>query len=159
MNTICYLKESPFVKKFFGLVLTLAGLGIFIFSNFVFGAIFTFIGLNTLATEGAEINFIDKQYRTVKSVLGFRFGTWKPCPAFEYVSVFRTKENQTIRVITAEATLQSEVIVLNLFYDRNKHITFYKTDSISDAFKVADHFKLVFDIDILDATGEESHWL
>lgn len=159
MNNIIYLKESPFVKKFFGFALTLTGLGIFIFSNFVFGAVFTFIGLNTLSTEGAEINFIDKKYRTVKSVLGFHFGTWKPCPAFEYVSVFRTKENQTIRVITAEATLQSEVIVLNLFYNGNKHITFYKTDTIADAFKVAEHFKLVFDIDILDATGEESNWL
>jgi len=159
MNNIIYLKESPFIKKFFGFALTLAGLAIFIFSNFVFGSVFAFIGLNILSTEGAEINFIDKKYRTIKSVLGIHFGTWKPCPEFEYVSVFRTKENQTIRVITAEATLQSDVIVLNLFYNTNKHITFYKTDNVADAFKVADHFKLVFDIAILDATREESKWL
>lgn len=115
------------------------------------------IGLNT--KDGSEINLSVKQYRTIKSVFGITIGNWKPLPEFEYVSVFRTKENQTVRVVTAEATSSSEIILLNLFYNRNKHITFYKTDNKEDAFKVAEHFKLALDIDILDATENKKRWL
>ena len=125
----------------------------------VFGAIFGFIGLNLLSTEGTEINFIDKKYRILKSFLGIHMGTWKPCPAFEYVSVFKTTENKTVRVITAETTIGSDVILLNLFYQNNKYLTFYKTRDKEDALKVAHHFKLIFDIDILDATTNESKWV
>ena len=49
--------------------------------------------------------------------------------------------------------------MLNLFYGGNKKITFYKTDNKTDAFKVAEHFKLALDIDILDATESEKKWL
>lgn len=159
MNNIIYLKKVPFAKMFFGFVIMVAGIAVIMFSSVVFGAIFAFIGLNLLSTEGSEINFIQKKYRTIKSVLGIHFGKWNDCPKFEYVSVFKTKENQTIRVVTAEATMQSDVILLNLFYANNKYITFYKTDNKEDAFKVANHFKMVFDIDILDATQSESKWI
>lgn len=159
MDTIIYLKKVPFPKMFFGFVIMIAGLAAAILSSTILGTVFAFIGLNLLLTEGSEINFIDKKYRTIKSVLGIRFGTWKDCPKFEYVSVFKTKENQTIRVITVETTIQSDIILLNLFYANNKYITFYKTDNKKDAFKVANHFNLIFDVDILDATEKESKWV
>jgi hypothetical protein len=73
--------------------------------------------------------------------------------------LLKQKESQTIRVITAESTSQSEVILLNLFYKGNKHITFYKTHDKNDAFDVAEKFKTIFKIDILDATGSEKKWL
>ena len=158
-NNIIYLKKVPFPKMFFGFVIMLAGLVVMFSGNLVFGAIFAVIGLNLISTEGSEINFIDKKYRTIKSVLGIHFGTWKDCPKFEYVSVFKTKESNTIRVITAETTIQSDIILLNLFYANNKYITFYKTDDKEDAFKVANHFNLIFDIYILDATESESKWI
>jgi hypothetical protein len=159
MNNIIYLKKVASAKMFFGFVIMVAGIGILIFSNIIFGAIFAFIGLNLLSTEGSEINFIDKKYRTIKSVFGIHFGKWQDCPKFEYVSVFKTKENQTIRVVTAEATMQNDIILLNLFYQNNKYLTFYKTDNKEDAFKVANHFHMVFDVDILDATESESKWI
>jgi hypothetical protein len=158
-NNIIYLKKVPFPKMFFGFVIMVAGLGIFLFSNMIFGFIFAFIGLNLIATEGSEINFMDKKYRTLKSVFGVNFGKWQDCPKFEYLSVFKTKESQTVRVVTAEATMKSDIILLNLFYQNNKYITFYKTDDKEDAFKVANHFNMVFDIDILDATESESKWV
>ncbi|MFY8181481.1 MAG: hypothetical protein ACOVLG_06870 [Flavobacterium sp.] len=49
--------------------------------------------------------------------------------------------------------------MLNLFYNGNKHITFYKTHDKNDAFKVAEKFKLIFNIDVLDATESEKKWL
>lgn len=79
------------------------------------------------------------------------------CPEFEYVSVFKTNENRTVRVISAETKFQTEIIYVNLFYNRNKHLTFYKTRDKNEAFKVAKK-NLFFNIDILDATKNEKKW-
>jgi hypothetical protein len=159
MNTFIYLKETPLPKKILGFVLTLLGLYSLAYGFIMFGGIFLVIGLNLLSTEGVEINLENHTYRNLKSTLGFKFGKWQPCPEFEYVSVFRTKEGQTVRVVTAETTLQSEIFLLNLFYKGNKHITFYKTHDKQDAFDVAEKFKSIFNIDILDATESEKRWL
>ena len=158
MNII-YLKDIPPFKKVLGFVLSLFGLYAFIFLNIIFGAIFIVLGVNLLSTEGSEINLENKTFRNIKSFMGTHFGKWKACPEFEYISVFKTKESQTIRVVTAEATIKSDIILLNLFHSRNKHITFYKTQDKADAFKVAERFKDIFGIDILDATTSEKKWL
>ena len=113
-----------------------------------------------LLTEGTEINLESKTYRSIKSILGLHFGKWKPCPEFEYVSVFKTKEATAVSAYGAEiATFKNDVIMLNLFSKGNKHFTVYKTDDKTEAFKVAEHFKLALEIDILDATQKESVWL
>ncbi|WP_298121110.1 hypothetical protein [Flavobacterium sp.] len=158
MNKIIYLKEIPLFKKILGFGITILGL-LSLTTNIIFGGIFLVIGINFLITEGSEIDLDTTTYRSIKSLFGYHFGTWKPCPNFEYVSVFKTTENQTIRVITAETTLQNSIILLNLFYNGNKHITFYKTRDKNDAFKVAERFKTIFNIDILDATESEKKWL
>ena len=160
MNTIVYLKEVPFFKKLFGAVIGMAGIYVSITdSNIIFGLIALAIGINLVLTEGSEINLENKTYRTVKSVFGINFGKWQLCPEFEYVSVFKTKETQRVNVVTATTAFTNDIILLNLFYNGNKEITFYKTDEKADAFKVAGHFKLALDIDILDATESESKWI
>ena len=143
MNSIIYLKDVPLFKKALGFVISIFGLYVFVFANIIFGAIFLVIGLNLLSTEGSEINLETNTFRNVISIFGFNFGKWKQCPEFEYVSVFKTRESQTVRVITAEATSQTDVILLNLFYKGNKHITFYKTQDKDDAFDVAEKFKSI----------------
>ena len=159
MNKIIYLKEVPFFKKLFGIILGILAIGIFITSNMLFGLIFLAIGINLVLTEGSEIDLENKTYRTVKSIFGINFGKWNSCPKFEYVSVFRTKETQRVNVVTATTAFTNEIILLNLFYNGNKKITFYKTDDKEEAFKVAEHFKLALNIDILDATESEKKWL
>ena len=159
MNKIIYLKDVPLFKKVLGFIFVFLGLFSFTRLNLIFGAIFISLGLNFLITEGSEIDLDSNTYRSVKSLFGSNFGKWKPCPQFDYVSVFKTKENQTVRVVTAEATVQSDIILLNLFYNKNKHITFYKTQDKSDAFLVAEKFKSIFNIDILDATAKDKKWL
>ena len=159
MNKIIYLKEVPFFKKLFGIISGILAIGIFITSNMLFGLIFLAIGINLVLTEGSEIDLENKTYRTVKSIFGINFGKWNPCPKFEYVSVFRTKETQRVNVVTATTAFTNEIILLNLFYNGNKKITFYKTDDKKEAFKVAEHFKLALNIDILDATESEKKWL
>ena len=160
MNTFVYLKEILLFKKILAVVLMSAGIGIFLTDSIFAGLTLSIIGLNLISTEGSEINLTNKTYRVIKSVFGINFGKWKPCPEFEYVSVFKTKESTEVNAYGATmATFKSDIIFLNLFYNRNKHITFYKTNDKIDAFKVAEHFKLALDIDILDTTESESKWL
>ena len=159
MNKICYLKEVPLFKKLFGIALGVLGAGMLVSGNILFGLIAIGIGANLVLTEGAEINLENNTYRTVKSIFGQNFGTWKPCPKFEYVSVFKTKETQRVNVVSATTAFTSDIIMLNLFYTGSKYITFYKTEDKNDAFKTAEHFKLALDIDILDATETEKKWL
>jgi hypothetical protein len=159
MDIVTYTKDIPLFKKILGFFFLALSLYSLLSFSLLFGSIFLVIGINLLLTEGSEINLKTNTYRNIKSLFGFRFGKWMPCPEFEYVSVFKTKENQTIRVITAETTLQNDIILLNLFYRGNKHITFYKTQNRADAFKMAEEFKSIFKIDILDATESEKKWL
>lgn len=151
MDTIIYLKRIPLAKKAFAIALMICGVLIFLTSNIFGGVMFSIIGLNLISTEGSEINLTNKTFRTINSVLGFKFGKWKPCPEFEYVSVFKTKKNTQINGFGATiGAFKTDVIVLNLFYDGNKHITFYKTDQIADAFKVAGNIKQALNIEIYD---------
>jgi hypothetical protein len=160
MKTMIYLREVLLMKKILAIVLIVTGIGIFFTNNMLVGLMALIIGINLIATEGSEIDLENKTYRTLKSIFGINFGKWKPCPEFKYVSVFKTKEGTEINAYGATmGTFKNDVIMLNLFYNGNKHMTFYKTDDKIDAFKVAEHFKLALDIDILDATEEESKWL
>ena len=159
MYKIIYLKDIPIFKKIFGITLGLLGIVTLLIGNILFAFITLAIGINLILTEGSEIDLENKLYRTVKSIFGINFGKWKDCPQFEYVSVFKTKETQRVNVVTATTAFTNEIILLNLFYNGNKNITFYKTDNKVDAFKVAEHFKLALNIDILDATENEKKWL
>lgn len=158
-SIISYQKPISFVKRFFGFSFAFLGLVMLMITGSLMALIFVVIGLGLNVAEGSEIDLSSKTYRTIHSLFGIKIGKWNPIPEFEYVSVFKTIESQTVRVVTAETTQKYEIILVNLFYDRNKHITFYKTDNKKDAFDVADHFKLAFGIDILDATEREKKWI
>lgn len=109
--------------------------------------------------DGSEIDLDSKTYRTFFSLFGYRFGKWKTLPDVEYVSVFKTAEINTVRSLGAEANVKSDVIQLNLFYNRNQKITAYTTKYEADAFKIAREIAQILNIDILDATKSESKWL
>jgi membrane-bound ClpP family serine protease len=159
METICYIKKVPFVKQLFGFsLIILAFLG-FVMSGTIFSAIFLAMGCFLIITEGSEIDLGNKKFRTVNLFLGIKFGSWKALPDFEYVSVFKTKQSQRVNFVTATTSFTNDVILLNVFDSKNKYITFYQTDDKEDALKVASHFKLALNIDILDATGAEKIWL
>ena len=150
----------PLMRKVLAFVLVLIGLASFLFVDYIMGIFFFTLGIVLAATEGSEINLESKTFREIKSVFGLHFGKWKPCPEFEYLSFFKTKETTEVKSMGAiMGSFKTDIIHLNLFYNKNKHITFYETDDKKDAFEVAEHFKLVFDIDILNATESESVWL
>jgi hypothetical protein len=105
-----------------------------------------------LRAEGSQIDLESKTYRSTISFLGIKVGKWKPLPKVEYISVFATNENITVRALSAETTNTFPVIHLNLFYDNNKKINIYGTKNIKDAFNVASHIADALLIDLLDAT-------
>lgn len=158
-NIISYTKEIPFVKRFFGFSFALLALIMLVTTGSLFTLILLAIGLGLNSSERADLNLTDKTIRNFKTLFGIKFGKWESMPNFEYVSVFKTKENQTIRVVSAETTQTSDVILVNLFYERNKHITLFKTDNKNEAFKVAKHINEAIDIPVLDATEKEKIWL
>ena len=159
MNIITYTKPISGFKKFFGIAILIFGFSVFVINNIGGGIILIGIGVHLIHTEGTQINLENKTYRNIISFLGIHIGKWQPIPNFEYVSVFKTTEKTRFQVTAASTVLSEEVIQLNLFYDKNRHINFYKTNSISDAYDVADHFKLALGIRILDATKTPSEWL
>ncbi|MDI1255569.1 MAG: hypothetical protein PSV16_05665 [Flavobacterium sp.] len=126
-------------------------------ADFFGGLMFLDIGL--LNREGSEINLFNKMYRKVNSVFGIKFGKWNPLPKIKYISVFKTLQNQTVNYISATATVTNDIILLNLFYDRNKKTTAYSTSDKADAFDVAQHLAMALEIDIFDATERKTKWL
>lgn len=158
MQTITYIQKVPTMKLVFGFVLFGFGIHGALFNN-IFILIISGIGVFLLLQQGSEIDLTSKKYREIYSVLGIRFGKWKPLPELEYVSVFKTKENKRVQSLGASANMSNEIYKLNLFYNRNRKIQAYKTIDIDDAFNVAKQISKVLDIDILDSTERTSKWL
>jgi hypothetical protein len=48
---------------------------------------------------------------------------------------------------------------VNLFYNRNKYITAYKTNDIDEAMKIGIEVGRVFQMDVLNATTPDQKWL
>lgn len=159
MDVITNVKPISGFKKFFGIAILIFGFSVFVINNIGGGIILIGIGVHLIHTEGTQINLENKTYRNIISFLGIHMGKWKSIPNFEYVSIFKTTERTRFQVTAASTILSEEVIELNLFYDKNKHINFYKTDTVSDAYEVANHFKQALDIRILDTTKSPSEWL
>jgi hypothetical protein len=156
---ITYVQNVLLFKKILAIALIVFGL-IMMVSNVLLGLFGLGLGISLAGTEGSEIDLHHRTYRNIKSIFGIKFGKWMPIPEFEYVSVFNTSERTRVYSMGAQmANFKDDVIVLNLFYNRSKHITFYKTKDVKDAFEVAEHFRLALGVDILDATTKEKKWL
>jgi len=158
-NIITYTKPIPVLKKVFGLIFFLFAFYIIVFENFLMGCFIMSIGIYLASTTGSQYNLDTKQYRTIWSIFAIHFGKWKPSPDFEYISVFRGREKQRVTSISATTTFTDQVFLINLFYDRNKRITFFRTYEKEKAFEVARHFRMALEIDIVDATEREQRWV
>jgi hypothetical protein len=149
--TITYIRKIPIWKIMLGFASLLVGLLGVISLNYL-SLVPLLFGFMMLNTEGSEINLESQTYRKINSILGMKFGSWQPLKNSEYISVFNTTEDITVRALTAETSNSFPIIVLNLFYEQNKKITVYKTKDVKDAFDVASHIADALLIDLLDAT-------
>ena len=157
MEKIIINRKLPIWKLVLGSLALVVGV-ISLFSSFK-GFLLIGMGVFILLTEGSEFDFQNQVYRKTKSILGISIGAWNPIPDIEYVSVFRTTENTTLRSRTAEANVSKEIFKVNLFHETNKKIEAYSTYDKRDAFQKAEQIGSFLSIDILDATERESKWL
>ena len=159
MDTIIsYSRKLALWKKAVGITILI--FGIYSLMSSPFALVPILLGVMLLIVEGTEIDLASKTYRKINSVFGIKFGSWQPLPDIEYVSVFSTKERVTARALSAETTNSEDIIVLNLFYDRNKKISAYRTNNIKDAYEVAFHISDALMVDVLDATVKNDfRWL
>lgn len=154
-NIITYTKPVSALKVVFGAIVLLFSLYVILYENFLFGFFMAGFAIFLASTTGSQYNLDNNMYRTIWSLFWLHFGSWKPSPNFEYISVFRGKQKQQVNSLGASTTFSDEVFLVNLFYDTNKHLTFYRTFDKEDAFKVAKHFQLALDLEIYDATKSE----
>ena len=153
---IKYTRKVPIWKTIIGFGAIAVGL-LGLISLVYFALVPLLFGFMLLKTDGSEIDLESKTYRKTDSLLGFTIGKWQTLQNLEYISVFNTTEDITVRVLTAETTNSFPIIVLNIFYERNKKITIYKTENIKDAFDVASHIADALAIDLLDATVKNDY--
>ncbi len=142
------------VKIIFAIVVFFLACFLFFQGSF-YGLIILGASLSLALREGIEIDVFNKRYRKLNSVFAVTFGFWKPLPELEYVSIFKTTVKTRARVITAQAISSQVVYQINLFYNRNKHITAYQGESKEDAIVVAQNLATALELEIYDATREE----
>ncbi|MCW9036971.1 MULTISPECIES: hypothetical protein [Altibacter] len=147
---------SP-AKIVFSIVLSIAAVYLF-YEGTLFGIVLLGAALRLSYIEGIELDLEKMRYRKLHSILAFDFGKWRPLPAIEYVSVFKTQKTSRARVITAEAHMGFEVYKVNLFYASNKHIEAYVSDDSNAAFAMAKDMAAILKIKIWDATQTEQRW-
>ncbi|RPD99669.1 hypothetical protein EGM88_03755 [Aureibaculum marinum] len=96
------------------------------------------IAINFLMQKGVELDLPNMKYRELMSWYGIKFGKWKQLPDIEYISIFETKKSSRFRAGGGNATYISEVIFkLNMFYQRNKHITLLATKNKDKVMEIA----------------------
>jgi hypothetical protein len=157
MDKFVFNRKVPLWKLVLGLTALVIGV-ISLVTNYR-GFILIGMGIFFLLVEGSEFDFKTKTYRLTKSVLGISFGTWKPIPNIEYISVFKTNQTTTLRQTSAQANVKKEIFKLNLFYNTNQRIEAYNTYNMDDAFKKASEFATMLNVAILDATDKKSKWM
>jgi hypothetical protein len=154
---IRYTGKIPMWRTIVGILIILLAIYGFIFDSAIRALLTLIIPFLILQTEGSEIDLEAKTFRKTRSILGYSIGKWQPLPNVEYVSVFSTSEDITIRDLSAETTYSRDIILLNIFHDRNQKFTAYSTSNIKDAFDVASHIADALAIDLLDATVKNDY--
>ncbi|TRZ43545.1 hypothetical protein [Robertkochia solimangrovi] len=158
-STITYVRPVSLLKKIFGGLVFLFALFIMITENPLFGGFMLAFSIYLVGTEGSEIDLDAKRFRKVWSIFNLKFGKWKSFPKFEYVSVFKGKQKQKVNGMGASTSFSDSVFLINLFYERNKYETFYRTFDKQEAFAIAGKIREKLALDILDATERERKWM
>ncbi|WP_432670315.1 hypothetical protein [Flavobacterium sp. SM2513] len=96
------------------------------------------------------MNLENKSYRNINSIFGINYGRWKTYPEIEYISVIKTKQSKSFEGTSTR--IITDVIHFNMFYNGNKHITFYKTKSLEEARKAIRELEKNLEVNISNKT-------
>jgi hypothetical protein len=155
MSIKTYSKDDLISKKVFGISLTIFGI-CYLFSktasSISIGITSIYISILITSIRGIEINTKENKLREFISFFGIKLGGWKDFNNPEYISVFTAKYYD-------EDGSKNEILNINLFFENKQHITVYQTGDLEVAFEIAKFFKETLNINVLDATTNESKWL
>ena len=156
MSNYIYIKSSLIGKKIVGISLLIFGVSC-LFSNitltFSLGITIFFVGIILISQRGIEINLEKRKIREFVYLLSFKFGYWIDFSEPEYISVFKMKFTDR------RGNKTSQILKVNLFYKKNSHITVCETGDLDHALEIATYLKAILNVDILDATENESKWI
>lgn len=142
-----------------GITILLFGL-IELFTAPIFSVIFITMGLKLSLTQGFQIDYANNKIRTTYNLLFFTFGKWQKIPKFEYLTVYIPKEKSSTVTAVNNMVIPSQKFKLNLFHDRNKKFTIFKTKDHTLAFEIGEKIAKGFNIGFLDSTNpSEQKWL
>lgn len=136
-NIITYVRPVSIFQRIISIFFLVFAFAAFFYLGLFVTLIMGALGVFLASTEGSQVNLSNHTHRTIRSMFDIHLGKWQDNPDFEYISVFKAREKQKVNGIAASTTLVDELFVVNLFYDRNKHKTFFKTYDKYEAFKVA----------------------
>jgi hypothetical protein len=152
-------KKRPFFQLLIAAVLFTAAFGFLVYSFFYFGIsnytskglirvfeLFFYIIIGAFGFCSSKKVYIDlehSKFRPVIEVLGFKFGSWTTIHNYEYVSVF----------------YGSHTYEVNLWYNKNKHLELYRNKDLEEVFIFGYNVSQDLNIDLLDATKQESVWV
>jgi hypothetical protein len=155
MSIKTYSKDDLISKKVFGISLLVFGI-CYLFSknssSIGIGIASIYIGILITSIRGIEINPEEKKLREFISFFGIKLGSWKNFKTPEYISVFTAKYYD-------DDGSKNEILNINLFFENSQHMTVYQTGDVEVAFEIANFFKETLNINVLDATKNESKWL
>lgn len=155
MSIKTYYKYSLTAKRVFGVSLLIYGICC-LFSKTVrsisIAIVSIYFGMLVTSIRGIEINKKENKLREFISFFGIKLGWWRQFNNPEYISVFKA-------MYYDEDGSKNEILNVNLFFEDKKHMTVYQTGNLEDAFEIANFFKETFNINVLDASTNESKWL
>lgn len=155
MSIKTYSKNDLISKKVFGISLAIFGI-CYLFSktasSISIGITSIYISIVITSIRGIEINTKENKLREFISFFGIKLGGWKDFKNPEYISVF------TAMYYDDEGS-KNEILNVNLFFENNQHMTVCQTGDLEFAFEIAKFFRETLNINVLDATTNESKWL
>lgn len=99
-----FIEKKSLTEIIIGNTLWISGVLAFIFVNIKFGVAYIFLwiffimfGFFLLSSKGIEFNFKTRHYKKFEYILWSKIGLWEYIPKADYISIFRTTINQTIK--------------------------------------------------------------
>ncbi len=148
-----FIENISIYKKIFLSILFALSIYLMLFEGFLYGLIFFGISLRFLMQKGVELNLLDMKYRELSSWYGLKFGKWQTLPAIKYVSIFETKKGTRVRARGGNAAhFSAKIFKLNLFYNKNKHITLLESEDENKVSEIGDNISKILDVKFHNAT-------
>lgn len=161
MSNYIYIEKVTLYKIILGSLLFIYGFLATIFINkengfgyFFIYLLLTYWGIFFISTEGLEIDFQNKKFRTLYSFYGIKIRLkWKFFPEIKYISLVETIVKHAIEKGGAgdriRSTINEETVKINIVDNQDNDLTIYFANDQKEALKIASKIKETYKIEII----------